>query len=511
MPPRSHLGTSLLLAMFLSLPAEVRCHQGIASCRDTIQLHVYPGWNLLSVPIRPDSTSIRAVFPLAVSSAFIFSSGYQRIDQLPDRKAFWLKFDDHDTLTISGSNYVDENLPVSGAWNMIPGTHLSTSVASVTTTPDSIIRSGFFRYDASGYHSTDTLIPGAGYWLKTDTAGAIIQSRWEDMGLDSERVVTLAFRPDDDGVIFAGSASDFSAGTTGGLFRSTNGGLSWDTLNLRGDIQKIQIDPIHPDTMFVVAGTVFRSFDGGNTWTFSDSGIAQSFEERVRTIAINPGNPAVLYAGTTGPFGGRLYRTTNAGQSWADATSNDTLTYGIEVIRYNPVNSNVMYIGTGWSGELLKSTNGGYSWRATGLPGNGATLMDVVINPLDPAELIVGRYNVPFHRSTDAGATWTRYDDDLPNTVPPWPQLPETTAVGTGVLIDGVNGTYFGVISQGKNGFPYGPGKDQGVYVRCAGDAGWSKIGIWNNPVFQYPGMELSPNSDFFYVGGLGVFRMRYR
>ena len=104
------------------------------------------------------------------------------------------------------------------------------------------------------------------------------------------------------------------AGTTQGLFKSTNQGDRWIKIGQQLDdvyISGIQLDPTHPQTMYLATSNgVQKSLDGGETWKRKDAGLDAT---SIRSIEMSPQNPKTLYVGTNG---GGLYQTVDGGDSW---------------------------------------------------------------------------------------------------------------------------------------------------------------------------------------------------
>ena len=100
----------------------------------------------------------------------------------------------------------------------------------------------------------------------------LFSQEWQFLGLETEKVTTLTVDPIDENIIYAGSASDFSAGKVGGLFRSTDGGAVWDTL-IRGiTVRDIDIHPFDNQIIYVTCGINFltpakiiKTTDSGET------------------------------------------------------------------------------------------------------------------------------------------------------------------------------------------------------------------------------------------------------
>jgi photosystem II stability/assembly factor-like uncharacterized protein len=159
----------------------------------------------------------------------------------------------------------------------------------------------------------------------------------------------LVTHPQDTGIMYAWNAV--------GLFKSSDGGASWSTLDSaafrprlswRPLISRVVIDSQNPSTLYVVADLVglFRSTDGGTTWRALTSGlpaVAYSSDEihPVRTLAIDPHNSNTLYAGTD--FG--VFRSTDGGETWSAVNSGLT-SLSVFVLTIDPLDSSTLYAGT---------------------------------------------------------------------------------------------------------------------------------------------------------------------
>jgi photosystem II stability/assembly factor-like uncharacterized protein len=222
-------------------------------------------------------------------------------------------------------------------------------------------------------------------------------------GEDTQSIGAIAVAPSNDNIVYVASGEglhrpDLSVGD--GIYRSDDAGKTWTHLGLRDgeQIPTLAVDPANPERVFAaVLGHpygpsaergIFRSDDGGTTWTkvlYKDERTGGS------DVAIDPGNPQVVYAAlweeTLGP--------------WEDG--ND-------------------YPGTG--GGLFKSSDGGTTWTQlkNGLPEN-LVQINVAIAASDPNRLYAtvstteesayatGK-GVGVYRSDDAGASWRRITDD---------------------------------------------------------------------------------------------------
>lgn len=213
------------------------------------------------------------------------------------------------------------------------------------------------------------------------------------------------------------TATIFAASSTGGIFKSTNGGQSWVAANSGltyrnvgggfGEVSAIAIDPL--DTATIYAGTngggVFKSSDGGRNWTALNSGLSLG-ERFVQALVIDPSNPNVLYLGTLASNAAGVFKSTNGGQTWSTSNSGLPFTHG-SALAIHPRNSATLYLGAGNGpvpGAVHKSTNGGQSWSQTGLINVG--ISGVVVDPVNPNTVYAVGFNAVY-KSTNEGQSWT--------------------------------------------------------------------------------------------------------
>lgn len=203
---------------------------------------------------------------------------------------------------------------------------------------DSITGTNLFAGTSSGVYSRETFpVTNRVTFVSNDiTYTNIVETNdiaWftRNQGLRNRSVRVL--RDDAVGNVYAG--------TDGGVYRSTNWGLNWSSLNkgLKSTrVRALVIDPVTPTTLY--AGTVkgvHRLTDGTN-WVQLTNGIGRP---QVNALLIDPATPTVLYAGTTNG----LFRSSDAGASWTLSQSNLS-TINVAVLAFAPGSSDMVYAGT---------------------------------------------------------------------------------------------------------------------------------------------------------------------
>jgi hypothetical protein len=131
-------------------------------------------WELVSLPVATGDRRKSSLFPYSTSSAFSFASGYLQKDTLEYGKGYWIKTQQN---LITGCALTSDTIPVTVSWNIIGSLSTPVPVSSIVSLPESIITSSIFGYDhQTGYSVADSIIPGKGYWVKTNTPGTLILS-----------------------------------------------------------------------------------------------------------------------------------------------------------------------------------------------------------------------------------------------------------------------------------------------------------------------------------------------
>jgi photosystem II stability/assembly factor-like uncharacterized protein len=155
-------------------------------------------------------------------------------------------------------------------------------------------------------------------------------------------------------------------------------------------------------TLIAMAFTASTASAGVNVWTTNGPNGQQ-----IRALAIDPANPATVYAGT---YGGGVFKSTDGGGSWT-ATNTGLTSTSVNALAIDPSTPVILYAGTS-EGGVFKSINGGASWINTGLI--NAYVQVLAIDPSNPAMLYAGTQGSGVYKSTDAGGTWAVANNGLP-------------------------------------------------------------------------------------------------
>jgi len=199
--------------------------------------------------------------------------------------------------------------------------------------------------------------------------------------------------------------------TTVGAFYSKDAGREWEE-RMKGMkevhiVTSMAINPKDPTILFGgTTGGMYRSDDGAMTWKRINNGLIPESELMasmalgVNAIEIDRTNPTVVYAGTTKG----LFRTMNKGEQWERIGQSlpDPFVSSIVIHPTEPLH---LYIG-GPVG-IWKSSDGGKTWQEMNQGLATRNIRALVMDPKNPQVLYAGTNGSGLYRSTDAGATWT--------------------------------------------------------------------------------------------------------
>jgi len=142
----------------------------------TVSVPVAAGWNLISNPVNAPNDSVLSLFPSAsFNYAFAYSqlSGYSAVYRLSNGKGYWEKFPASTNHIMPGTFRTSDTVAVQEGWNIVGSISTAIPVGQVTTVPPGIIGSPFYAFQ-DGYGQATSIIPGKGYWLKTNAPGTLI-------------------------------------------------------------------------------------------------------------------------------------------------------------------------------------------------------------------------------------------------------------------------------------------------------------------------------------------------
>jgi len=286
---------------------------------------------------------------------------------------------------------------------------------------------------------------------------------WNQIGLGQTGIVTeIVLHPTNQSIIFAATLGNpYEKTTERGVYKSIDGGTTWDNILFLSDssgIIDLVMDPSNPNILYAsgfnrinlpykskVSGPeskIYKTIDGGTTWTHLTSGLPNTNESRVG-LAISTTNPNTVFA------------------IYVSANESDILDV------FKTING-----GENWT--PLNATNNGLDYDALG--GFGWYFGEIYVNPYNDNHIVIT--GVEMYHSTDGGSTWSQ-------NVPDWWTY-EVHADKHNVLFLDTN-TY--IIAT-----------DGGLYKTT--DNGITWVDIEDIPVTQFYHIDVQPDGSGIYGGG---------
>ena len=276
--------------------------------------------------------------------------------------------------------------------------------------------------------------------FRSDDLGVNWSPIFDETGVLS--IGDMAFAPSNERIIYVGTGEANAGGNSLaydglGVYKSTDQGANWQHLGLEdaGSIGKVLVAPDNPDLVYVAAmGTLFanntdrgvyRSKDGGNTW---EQVLYISSKTGAIDLAIHPEDNDIIYAAMwervrrpdNRAYGGStsgIYRSTDGGDNWDEltnglpATANQKGRIGIAISKSSP---NILYANyaRGDNGQLegvYRTEDGGNTWgRINSEEITSVPFMwwfgKIFINPNDPDNVILT--SLQMFESVNGGANW---------------------------------------------------------------------------------------------------------
>jgi len=238
------------------------------------------------------------------------------------------------------------------------------------------------------------------------------------MGLtDTHHIPRILVHPTNPDIVYVASAGqEYTFSDDRGVYKTTDGGLSWEKVFYKGiktGVIDLAIDPINPETLYAstaerlryrwndpIAGPqagIYKTTDGGETWRELTNGLPDFLKGETERIGLSvcASQPNVIYAALNmsdaSPGGAYLYRSNDFGESWDLVEDNDDIrgvfpgyAWFFGQVRVDPSDPDIVYImGLNFKG----SDDGGKTWNR--LRGTFVDYHGMWINPTDSNHLLV--------------------------------------------------------------------------------------------------------------------------
>ena len=280
------------------------------------------------------------------------------------------------------------------------------------------------------------LVASASVRAQEISEAALARAPWRSIGpaVMGGRIDDVAVDERNPSVIYVGAAS-------GGLWKTTNAGTTWEPLFDRQNVSSIgdvALASSNPDIVWVGTGEpnqrqsstfgdgVYKSIDAGRTWTHM--GLRET--QHIGRVIVDPADPETVYVAALGRLWGPnpergVFKTTDGGRTWIKTLFVNEDTGFVDMVM-DPGDKNVLYAaayqrrrapwgfnGGGPGGGIYKTADAGRTWTklTNGLPQGIVGRIGLAIWRKDPRVLYAlfeHRQEGGTYRSDDAGATWRK-------------------------------------------------------------------------------------------------------
>jgi len=226
-------------------------------------------------------------------------------------------------------------------------------------------------------------------------------------------IMDIKYNPSNPDVILFGASVPFGSIKSEVIYKSTDGGLSWDILNTDAldpalPVVDLSIDPTNTNTIYAVASgglggsAVLVSTDGGASWVNRSAGLNTTWV--MNAVSAHNG---VAYVAGGQLFGSQnfgIYKTSNAGQNWTNISSSFPVKAVNEIV-ISPANADHLFAGTEGDG-VYKSLDAGVTWSYSTTGADNFACRRLVFNPDNAQELLGGFLSMAVFVSADYGSSW---------------------------------------------------------------------------------------------------------
>lgn len=274
--------------------------------------------------------------------------------------------------------------------------------------------------------------PGVGVYRSLDggtTWHLLASAQTQDV---PRRIGRIAVDPFDSNHILLGGVGHRSQDSRG-LFVTTDGGLSWARVSAMipspYQCHEVVFHPQTQGTIYITIDAVgfdngiWRTTDSGQTWTHLTSGLPSSPGVARTSLAIATSKPSVIYAQTAAHNGSvrGVFRTANGGNTWTDISGNHfrlerQMTYN-NAISVDPDNADVVLCG---GVDLHRTKNGGQTWKKItdwstqrGNSNYAHADQHALCHPASESGLVYAMNDGGMDVSLDGGTNWENRSDGL--------------------------------------------------------------------------------------------------
>lgn len=294
-------------------------------------------------------------------------------------------------------------------------------------------------------------------------------------------------------------------------YRLSNRVGRWYTFgpnNINGRIKSLAIHPTNGNILYAGAanGGVWKSTNGGDSWNFQ-----WKFEDTmaIGSIAIAPSAPDTVFVATGedteswGPsYGGRgIYKTTNGGNTWTNVANAAAVGSECSKIIVHPSDPDTVYVAS--LNGVYKSTNGGTVFTLK----KAGHATEIVMAHDNPGTLYAGFHNDGVYKTTDGGDHWNKFTGNIVElNTSPTPTMTSFPTGGTAQWIklaigkNGTSGSNFIVAKMGVDGKETYVTSNGGIKWKKIQDSAGARYKEWCSLIAVHPN-----DHNYIYAGSVGL------
>jgi hypothetical protein len=248
-------------------------------------------------------------------------------------------------------------------------------------------------------------------------------------------LMSIAIHPENPDIVYVGGDIEgvYKTVDGGGSWRTMNTGIQGGTRTAAVyAVQELTIDPVDHETVYASTWSgLFKTIDGADSWSEISPRVATEDAVPYSFVTIDPANNQIIYTGigdadADGDGTGEIFRSLDGGQTWTllDTGIPEAVIHGIAIVTDTPAENRTLLASTG-SG-VFRSVDNGASWEMvnSGLPHTNArrliyredttpgTLFLSIHSEGDPADHT--SFKGGLYKSVDLGTSWTSINGDLP-------------------------------------------------------------------------------------------------
>jgi len=266
------------------------------------------------------------------------------------------------------------------------------------------------------------VISGKGMYKSIDAG-----KTWDHIGLrETGQIGAVEIDPTNNNVVWVASIGNaFRSNEERGIYKTTDGGQNWEKMLFISDtvgFSDLELLPGNPNIVYAAAwkaerkpwtiisggnnneGGIYKSVNGGKDWIKLGKGLPKGLIGKI-DLAVSPVNSSILYAVIEAPGKeGGLYKSIDQGKSFKQVSGNKGLVnrpFYYTNIELDPTNPDIIYSN---ANPLLKSTDGGKTWKRMSVPHGDNH--DIWLNPNNP-DLLIQANDGGANVSHNGGKTWS--------------------------------------------------------------------------------------------------------